>query len=76
MRKAQAEAKASAEVRVHQNQPATWLRTEAASTDETTDASTDEAPSPERIRDLARRLRDALLYTEDSELVPPCPNSR
>jgi hypothetical protein len=76
VRRAQAEARASAEVRVHERQPATWLRTEAASVDEATDTSGDEAPSLERIRDLARRLRDVLLYTDVSEVVPPCPNPR
>ena len=76
VRKAQAEARASAEVRVHQKQPATWLRIEAGNSGEVVDASADEAPSPERIQDLARKLRDVLVYTDPSELVPPCPNSR
>jgi hypothetical protein len=76
VRKAQAEARASAEVRVHQNQPATWLRTEAGNASEPEDASGTHTPSPERIKDLARRLRDVLLLVDASEVVPPCPNAR
>jgi hypothetical protein len=76
VRKAQAEARASAEVRVHQNQPATWLRNEAANAGGPEDASGAEAPSPERIKDLARRLRDVLLLIDASEVVPRCPNVR
>ena len=76
VRKAQAEARASAEVRVHERQPATWLRTEAADPGGSADASEDEAPSPEAIRELARRVRDALLVTDASEVVPACSNPR
>ena len=76
VRKAQAEARASAEVRVHERQPATWLRTEAAASEGSVEDSVDEAPNPERIRALARRVRDALLHTDPSEVVPACPNPR
>jgi hypothetical protein len=76
VRKAQAEARASAEVRVHERQPATWLRREAADPGESVDAADDEAPNPERIRDLARRVRDSLLLADAYEVVPVCPNSR
>jgi len=76
VRKAQAEARASAEVRVHERQPATWLRTEAADPGGSVDAPEDDAPNPERIRELARRVRDALLLADASEVVPACPNAR
>ncbi len=76
IRKAQAEARASAEVRVHEDHPATWLRNEAANAGDPEDAPGSEAPSPERILELARRLRDVLLYTDPSEVVPRCPNPR
>jgi hypothetical protein len=74
VRRAQAEARASAEVRVHERQPATWLRTEAA--DPGSVDAPDDAPRPERIRELARRVRDALLLADASEVVPACPNPR
>ncbi len=76
VRKAQAEARASAEVRVHERQPATWLRTEAADPEGSVEDSEDDSPNPERIRELARRVRDALLQTDPSEVVPACPNRR
>lgn len=76
VRKAQAEARASAEVRVHERQPATWLRTEAADPGGSVEDSGDEAPDPERIRELASRVRDALLHTDPSEVIPACPNRR
>ena len=76
VRKAQAEARASAEVRVHEHQPATWLRIEAAALDGSEDAAEDDVPNPERIRELASRVRDALLLADASEVVPACPNRR
>jgi hypothetical protein len=76
VRKAQAEARASAEVRVHERQPAAWLRTEAAALDGSEDAAEDDVPNPERIRELASRVRDALLQADASEVVPACPNRR
>lgn len=76
VRRAQAEARASAEVRVHERQPATWLRTEAAALDGSEDAVEDDVPNPERIRELASRVRDALLQADASEVVPACPNRR
>ncbi len=74
--RAQAEARASAEVRVHERQPATWLRSEAADSDGSVEDSEEDSPNPERIRELARRVRDALLTTDASEVVPACPNPR
>jgi hypothetical protein len=74
LQRAQAEATASAEVRVHKNQPATWLKNTL--TDLTSNAEDGEAPSPERIRELAGRVRDLLLLTDPLELVPRCPNPR
>lgn len=76
VRKAQAEARASAEVRVHERQPAAWLRREAADPGGSEDPPDDDVPNPERIRELARRVRDALLLTDASEVVPACPNAR
>lgn len=78
VRTAQAEAKASAEVRVHQRQPATWLRTEAgrAGEDDASERSGEDGPTPERIQELVRRLREAMLYVDPTETVPPCPNAR
>ncbi len=74
--RAQAEARASAEVRVHERQPATWLRREAADLEGSVEDSEEDSPSPERIRELAHRVRDALLKTDASEVVPACPNPR
>lgn len=72
---ARAEARVSAEVRLHKSQPARWLHAGIASEDpgaEDDDLSTD----PARVRELAKQVRDALLYIDPNELVPPCPNRR
>ena len=78
VRKAQAEAKASAEVRVHQRQPATWLRTDAARAgeDDASERADEDGPTPERIQALARKVRNGMLYVDPTETVPPCPNPR
>ncbi len=78
VKRARAEAQLSAEVRLHKDQPGTWLKNATANRDGDTDGTTPDeaAPDPERIWGLAKRLRDLLLLTDASELVPPCPNRR
>ncbi len=75
IRKAQGEALGSAQVRVHELQPATWLRLEAAaSSSEPSEAG--EPPSPENLQELARRVRDLLLVIDPTEVVPRCTNPK
>ena len=75
--RAMAEAKVSAEVRLHKDQPGRWLQNEIGGRGRDTDDGADEeVPDPERIRDLAKTLRDTLLYLDPTELVPVCPNGR
>jgi hypothetical protein len=75
IRKAQGEALGSAQVRVHERQPATWLRLDAAaSSSEPSDEG--EPPSPDELQELARRVRDLLLVIDPTEVVPPCTNPK
>ena len=76
VRKAEAEATGSAEVRLHEGQPGAWLRTRAANTTEPDHLAEAVTPDPEQIHQLARRLRDVLLLSDPSEIVPPCSNPR
>jgi hypothetical protein len=72
---ARAEARVSAEVRLHKSQPARWLNAGIAAAD--ADGEDDAfSADPAQIRELARQVRDALLYIDPTEVVPPCPNRR
>jgi hypothetical protein len=71
-----AEAVVSAQVRMHKDQPGSWLRTGIAALENATEDQGEGEPDLERIRELSKKLRDHTLRHDPLEVVPRCPNSR
>ena len=72
---ARAEARVSAEVRLHKTQPARWLNAGISGGD-AEPVDDEQLADPAQLRALAKQVRDALLVADPTEVVRPCPNRR